>query len=305
MSFALANRLVFVTGKGGVGKSSVATALALGFAGRGLRTLVCELNVQERVSTLLERPQAGPAVTRLEENLWSVNITPDEALREVALMRLRVETLYRAVFENRLVKSFLRVIPSLQEVLMLGKVVFHAQEKEATGSYRFDRVVVDAPATGHAISFLMVPQVVVDTVPPGPLAREAKNMRDLLVDERQTAVVLVTTPEEMPLKETAELCEKLRNEARVWPRCVALNNFIDPRFTQEDLQSLRASSHVLSSLAQVHEARASQSAAAVAFLDHKLGLPVVKLPRLFTPEFGRQEVCALSRCLGPWLGDAQ
>ena len=88
-------------------------------------------------------------------------------MREYALMILRFESIYSAVFENRLVRYFLRFIPSLQELVLLGKILFHLQEKRPDGSWRFDRIVIDAPATGHAITFLSVPQVIIDTVPPG------------------------------------------------------------------------------------------------------------------------------------------
>ncbi|MHB8879740.1 MAG: ArsA family ATPase, partial [Myxococcaceae bacterium] len=198
-------RLLIVSGNGGVGKSTVAAALAVASARAGLRTLVCEVNAKERVTVFLGKPEVGPAIGLLEENLWAIDIRPNEAMREYALMILKFESVYNAVFENRLVRYFLRFIPSLQELVMLGKILFHLQEKRADGSWRFERIVVDAPATGHAISFLSVPQVILDTVPPGPMSHEAKKMRDLLVDPAISAAVLVSLPEEMPVNETIDL----------------------------------------------------------------------------------------------------
>ena len=114
---------MIVTGKGGVGKSTLAAALALESAREGRRTLVCEVNTKERVTPLLGKPTRRGRVTLLEENLWAVNVRPHEAMREYALMILRFESIYSAVFENRLVRYFLRFIPSLQELVMLGKIL--------------------------------------------------------------------------------------------------------------------------------------------------------------------------------------
>lgn len=162
-------RLLIVTGKGGVGKTTVAAALALSAARAGKKTLVCEVNTQERITRLLGKPEAGPEVRQVDRDLWAVNVRPEEAMREYALMTLKFKTVYRAVFENRVVRYFLRFLPSLQELVLLGKILFHERERNPGGAPRFDRIIVDAPATGHAITFFSVPQVLVDTVPAGPL----------------------------------------------------------------------------------------------------------------------------------------
>jgi anion-transporting ArsA/GET3 family ATPase len=198
-------RLVIVTGKGGVGKTTVSAAIALQSAREGRRTLVCEVNTTERVTQLLGRAQVGHEVTGIEENLWAVNVRPAEAMREYALMILKFESLYSAVFENKAVQYFLRFIPSLQELVLLGKILYHLKEKLPDGRWRFERIIIDAPATGHAVTFFSVPQVLVDTLPAGTMAGEATWMRDFLVDPKVTTVVLVSLPEELPVNETLEL----------------------------------------------------------------------------------------------------
>ena len=159
---------MIVTGKGGVGKSTVSAALALLAARAGKRVLVCEVNAQERVAPLLGAPRTGGTVREALPGLFTVNVTPHDAMREYGIMVLRFKAIYDAVFENRLVRYFLRVVPSLAELVVLGKIL-HEVRAEERGRPRWDLVVVDAPATGHAVQLLRVPSALVDTVPGGPL----------------------------------------------------------------------------------------------------------------------------------------
>lgn len=295
MNAALSDkRLLIVTGKGGVGKTTVSAALALESARSGKRTLVCEVNTKERVTQLLGKPEVGPEVTSLEENLWAVNVRPEESMREYALMVLKFESIYSAVFENRVVRYFLRFIPSLQELVLLGKILYHLKEKRSDGSFRFDRIIIDAPATGHAITFLSVPQVIIDTVPPGAMSNDAAWMRDLLVDQKTTAAVLVSLPEELPVNETLELHQALVARVKMTPQLVVLNGFIPERFSDDDTTS---GSDLAKELMRAHQARAKLSQASKATLG-KLGLPVVTVPRIFTPDFGRAAIEQVVRELG-------
>jgi anion-transporting ArsA/GET3 family ATPase len=210
-------------------------------------------------------------------------------MREYGLMVLRFETLYKTVFENRLVRYFLRFIPSLQELVLLGKIMFHLQEKLPDGRWRFDTLVMDAPATGHAISFLSVPQVLLQTVPPGPMTREAMKMRDLLVDPAVTATILVALPEEMPVNEALELHSALRDRVNIHTYAAVLNQAFPERFTEADLEAL-AGHPELHNVAQAHHDRAAQAVLAGTKLERNLHAPVYTVPRLFVPEFGRDAV---------------
>ena len=289
MAGLLDKRLWIVSGKGGVGKSTISAALALRSARAGRRTLVCEVNTQERISRFLERPAAGPNVTLLEENLWAVDVRPQEAMREYALMTLRFETIYKTVFENRLVRYFLRFIPSLQELVMLGKILYHLQEKLPDGKDRYETIVLDAPATGHAITFLNVPQVLLRTVPPGPLSREALKMKDLLVDPRITAAVLVAMPEELPVNEALELHAALKDKVNIRTHAAVLNGVFAKRFTQADLETL-ADAPELHRVAKAHHDREDLAVLAETKLERNLQVPVYTVPRIFTPTFGRKAI---------------
>src|SRR6516164_10693193 len=126
MARLLDKRLLIITGKGGTGKSAVSAAIAL--------VSVWEVNGNDRVTQLLGVPAAGAQLSELAPNLWAVNVRPEEAMREYALMVLRLESIYKAIFENRFVRYFLRFIPSLNELVMLGKVLYHLQQKLPNGA---------------------------------------------------------------------------------------------------------------------------------------------------------------------------
>lgn len=286
-------RLIVVTGKGGVGKTTIAAALALESAAQGQKTLICEVNTKERIAPLLVGKEAGPELTQIEPNLWAVDVRPHEAMREYALMILKFESIYKAVFENRLVKYFLRFIPSLQELVLLGKILYHLRDTDDAGKPRFDRVIIDAPATGHAISFLSVPQVILDTVPPGALANDATWMRDLLIDPAMSAVVLVSLPEELPVNETIELADALKTRVRVRPAATVLNAFTTERFTPEQRAEVPAE---LIATFDRHRVLSEASRVAIERLA-MLELPITTVPRMHVTEFNRSSIEEISKSL--------
>jgi len=303
MARLLDKRLLIITGKGGTGKSAVSAAIALVSVREGKRTLVCEVNGNDRVTQLLGVPPAGAQLSELAPNLWAVNVRPEEAMREYALMVLRLESIYKAIFENRFVRYFLRFIPSLNELVMLGKVLYHLQQKLPNGSDQFDIIVMDAPATGHAISFLSVPRVLADTVPPGAMLKEAQRMRALLEDEAITAAILVSLPEEMPMNETIELCGQLR-QRQIHPQAVVLNSFTAPRFDEQELASLRDKPRLLA-VAREHRRLSDLSIQSREKLERELGLPLVAVAKLFDRRFAREAVEMIASQLEPDLQAAR
>jgi anion-transporting ArsA/GET3 family ATPase len=200
----LDRRLILVVGKGGVGRSTVAAAIAGKCAAQGRRTLLYETNASDRLGPYFGRPPVGEALAQLAPNLWAINATPASALAEYGLMILRWKSVYEMVFENRVSKAFLRAIPGLDDYALLGKVWYHTTE-EKRGAPVWDTLVFDMPASGHSVSMLRVPWVIVDTVPDGPLTRDARTIKAMLCDPARTSAVLVTLAEEMPVNEAIEL----------------------------------------------------------------------------------------------------
>ena len=300
MSSLLDKRLLVVIGKGGVGKSTVSAALALAASRRGKRVLVCEVNTKERVSALLEARPAGAQIARLEENIDAVDVEPEAAMREYALGILKFRSIYAAVFENRLVRYFLRAIPSLAETVLLGKILFHVKERLPDGRPRYDLVIIDSPATGHGLSLLRLPQVLLATVPPGPMANEARWMQAMLVDALQTAAVLVSLPEELPVNETIELQRALRD--LIGMRCAALvlNGTVERRLSPEERERLREAPPALAPLAHavlLREGSAELSERYAQKLAVDIELPQIRVPFLFTRRLGRSEIERISLIL--------
>lgn len=191
-----------MSGKGGVGKSTVAAALGMAAAGRGLRTLLVEVASQERMSRLFDQQvPIGYHVTPVYPDLDALSVDPQKALEEYLLGQVRVRAVYERMFENRVFTYFAAAAPGLRELVTLGKI------RQLVDAGRHDVVVVDAPATGHGLGFLKVPRTFMRVARTGPVHGRARWVAELLEDHERTAVVLVTVPEELPVSETLEAIE--------------------------------------------------------------------------------------------------
>jgi anion-transporting ArsA/GET3 family ATPase len=315
-------RFVVVSGKGGVGRTTVAAALATAAAAAGKRALIAQTATAERLGRMFGRPgPIGPAIVTLAPGVDAVNMTAQSAIHEYALMVLRSELVYRALFENRAVRGFLGAVPGLDAYSMLGKAWWHTTERVDRGRPRYDMVILDAPASGHATLMLRIPQAILDAAPKGPLSRDARAIRDLLSDPRRTALVIVTLAEELPVREAAELAAAARG-----PLKLPLGPMIVNGLPSNDLEA-PAVAAVLDRLAGAGSVTGTGGVAGAGAttgdpgLDTTLrlaagvrahrriaeemldrlrrnpGLPLVTLPRLPTAEMGPREIAALAERL--------
>ena len=149
----LDKRLVIVTGKGGVGKSTVALALGLAAAAEGRRTIVCEVSSQEHTSQVFHRAEVGFHEVEMAENLWAISIDPDEAMREYVLLQLKVRAMRDLLFRSRIFTYLAAATPGLRELVTIGKIWEVAQpDRKVKKGRKYDLVIVDAPATGPRAS---------------------------------------------------------------------------------------------------------------------------------------------------------
>jgi anion-transporting ArsA/GET3 family ATPase len=228
----LDRRFLFVVGKGGVGKTTVATGLALAASRRDKKVLLALVNCKERVSQLLGTDPIGSEIVSIGENLDAVNMTPDAALEEYGLMILKVKAVFNAVFKNKLVRAFLKGTPGLEAWSMLGKAFYHACPPRGEPDY--DLVIVDAPATGHALDMLRVPFVIESVAPPGMLRRDAARAVAMFRDAERAGAVLVTLPEYMPASETIELSNALSNELEIPVLHLVINQVLNVLFAEKE-----------------------------------------------------------------------
>ncbi|HSI06644.1 MAG: ArsA family ATPase [Myxococcota bacterium] len=302
---AFSPRLRVVTGKGGVGKTTVAAALALAEARRGKRVLLAEVNGRDRAAHLLGVEPTGSKLTAVLPNIALVDMNPRDTLREYVLLTFKFETVYKAVFENRVVKNFLRLTPSLGELMMLGKIWHHERERE-DDQPRFDVIVLDAPATGHAIAMLRAPSVVQATVPAGPLRENARNMDQLLRDTARTTVHVVTTPEEMPVNEAVEIERAVDDELGMRIGTTFLNQRVSALVPEivPILDSSAITDTSLASAARVLHAREQRRIGGeqnLQRLPHKMLRDSVSIPRIVAADFGRRSLEAIADVIVPAL----
>lgn len=302
-------RFIVNTGKGGVGKTTVSAAMASAFARRGRRVLLIELNTRDRFGSLFGVDPVGTEIVQIAPNIWAVDTTPATAMREYAMMILRVRALYGLVFENRVVERFLRVVPGLPELTMLGKAYYHETERDKAGRPVWDVVIIDAPATGHGMFLLQIPHVITAALTSGHMAEEAGRMLALLRDPRRTAINVVTLAEEMPINETLELRESLARELGVEVAFVIANGVLDRVFGEADLRLISElrSSHgkrdditALFDAASFREERCAMQAENVDRLHRTANVRVLQVPYAFEPSI---DLPVVER-LGAHLGEA-
>jgi anion-transporting ArsA/GET3 family ATPase len=225
-------RIIVVTGKGGVGKTTVTAALGLQAAAEGKRVLMVEAAGAERIPALFGRPGRSYAPRQCAPNLYTLSITAEEAIEDYVMLKIRVRALYRLVFRNRIVGPFISAVPGLHDLVHLGKI-FYLEESKKRGRPEWDLILFDAPSTGHGLAMLASPKIMMSMTRAGPFYENAALVERLFSDTEKTRVVLVTNADEMVVNETLDLFERLEENAEQVD-AIVLNEHLEPPFPSLD-----------------------------------------------------------------------
>ncbi|MCU1369218.1 MAG: Anion-transporting ATPase [Ilumatobacteraceae bacterium] len=241
MTALLDRKLLFVTGKGGVGKSTIAASLGLLAAEQGKRTLVCEVDAKGNLADFYEAGETAFAARELQPDLWAMSMNTEESLKEYLSLQLKIPLLAKIGPLARTFDFIANAAPGVKEILTIGKVAWEVKERH------YDLVVVDSVASGHIIGQLTAPQGINELVQVGMVRNQTQWMLDILTDPAQTGVVIVSAPEEMPVAETIELAERLNTETQVDLAAVVVNRVLPELFTEREealFDSLRSPERV-------------------------------------------------------------
>lgn len=294
-----------MTGKGGVGKTTVAVALGLCAAAAGKRTIVCEVAAQENASRVFGHTEVGFHEVEMAENLWAISIDPDESMREYVLLQLKVRAMRDMLFRSRIFSYLAAATPGLKELVTIGKIWELAQlDRKVKSGREYDLVIVDAPATGHGIGFLQTPRTFASIARVGPIHSQAQQLDRLITDQEHTGAAIVALPEEMPVNESAALESELRSEVGVAVDRVYLNGLYPERFEAEEVERLAGLAEgedgavrAAARAAVSEHGRARSQRAQLSRLRRRVEAPVRTLPFLFEPELGIDGARELARRL--------
>jgi anion-transporting ArsA/GET3 family ATPase len=230
---------LFVTGKGGVGKTTIATALARHTAKSGKRTLLVEMDDKGAVANALGTASLNFEPREVEPSLYAMAMTTEDSLREYIRLFVRNPLVSTMGPLAKILDFVANAAPGVKEILAIGKVCWEVRERN------YDVVIVDAEATGHIVAQIEAPTILSGLVQVGVIREQSMWMRDILHDIDQTGVVVVSTPEEMPVVETIELLDRLHESSRVDVAAVIANRVPPLVFRDADMpvvEALRAAS---------------------------------------------------------------
>jgi anion-transporting ArsA/GET3 family ATPase len=233
----LDKKVVFITGKGGTGKTTLTAALAMVAARRRKRVLLVEVDMTRPSIEDIFGRSLSTEPSRLAQNIDGVNIEFMDSLRFYLAQAISVELLVNTILKNKMARYFLESTPFAREIVFLNQF-FHQYERQLAGN-GYDLVLVDLPATGHALPILSVPTGMERMFRLGPMVKRAREMQAFLADRRRVSLSLVTLPEEMPVTETLEVHERLKQQVPVGLGPVFVNRLPIEDYSDAEEQRLR------------------------------------------------------------------
>ncbi|APJ04263.1 ArsA family ATPase [Silvanigrella aquatica] len=229
----ISQKLLFVVGKGGVGRTTVSASLASYFAKQGEKVLVVQWSLKDSISPLYSMSPCHHKETAVPGGFKVMNYSASDAIREYFVDHLKMKLIYAMVIENRHVQRLIHAAPGVQELFFLGRLFWLVELAQQEKGYHYDRVIVDSPATGHGISLFGIAPAVANLGMTGPLAAECERVTKLLMNKEKTGFFVVTLPEELPIEECFESIPKLTAQMQRPPLAVIVNQSNNAQFFPE------------------------------------------------------------------------
>lgn len=313
----LGRRLLFFTGKGGVGKSTVTAAMALLASERGKRVLVVEVDGKSSIADRFETAELSFTPTEVYPNVFAMAMDTEASLKEYLKLNLRVPIVGGLGPLAKALDFVATAAPGVKEILTIGKICWEVRES-LEGRAAWDLVVVDASATGHVVSQLGAPDAIRDVVAVGPVRSQTDWMSALLADPSITALNIVATAEELPVAETIDLVSRVREQLDVSLGAVVVNQVLPALFTRSDevvferlcgpdareVLGIAAGGDVgvVLEAARLAVSLRTTRATHLERLRETVDLPMLFLPYLFARSHGLRETRLVADALGAELG---
>jgi len=308
-------RVLVFTGKGGVGKTTLCAATALAAVKLGKRAIICEVGATESLSFILDCPRLSYEPRLVGENLWAMKLNPYDALEEYLVKQVKIKSVVRQFLKNRIIHYLAEAAPGWRELITLGKIMV-LEAKWAHKKPVYDVILVDAPATGHGISFLRVPQVVLSVLKFGPIKTNTERVQKLFTDRKRTLLNVVTLLEEMPVNEAVEIHKAASQVLRIPFGQVFANQVLPPLFANRTDKTYRAlrdddalrdaidaklsapfNMEQMLSCAEAERERGRLQREHQKRLEEAIGARVIEVPQLFARRLGTAELNVLADLL--------
>ncbi len=231
-------RLLFVVGKGGSGKTTISAAIGLAAGRMGQKVLLVETGEADAVGHVFQRETLPHVPEKISPGMWGARIHPKSVLEEYIHVHIGFKFISNAITRASLFEHLADATPGLKDVMTLGQIWRFEKETAGYDDYRYDMIIVDAPATGHGLSLLRQPRTLIDMLRLGPIANQTRAVQALLKDREKTGIALVTLPEELPVNEAVEFMKQADEELQMPVDTMIINKVYDDLFTGEESGTL-------------------------------------------------------------------